>query len=498
VITAVHYIRAGKHVGHSFLIMLNKPRISEFLHRQSRWPTSGLLLLSLLSASAADSAKTDNTWKYDLVYLKSGNVLKGLIDREDENSIHLRWVVQKPGEPTLIIDTPIARHEIKENGIKPLADPKEREILKARINALDPATERQIIEQLALEPAPWGKDSRGAWSYSSAHFQLISNASKEIVRPAAFRLKQIYAAYGRYLPPRHRTAQSTRIYLYKTMSEYQQELKRQGRTVLNPALYDPVRNEILCASDLERLDEELKKYRKEHQQRLERLREQMDEWRKIYNGKLPQKLTEELNADWQKIKAAERANDKVFEKATERLFQTLYHESFHAYLAKFVYRPEEATVPRWLNEGLAQIFESAIVEAGELRVGHADPVRLAQARESLRSGSLITVDELLRSGPDQFLVGHANDQALSDRHYLTSWAVAFYLTFGLDKLRSPEMTRYVQALKKGTDPAKAFSDLVGRPPEDFENAFHDYLRWLQPSGRTARPVKEPAPIPKHQ
>jgi len=34
-------------------------------------------------------------------------------------------------------------------------------------------------------------------------------------------------------------------------------------------------------------------------------------------------------------------------------------------------------VPLWLDEGLAQIFETALVEAGELRVGHAERSRLA-------------------------------------------------------------------------------------------------------------------------
>ena len=44
-------------------------------------------------------------------------------------------------------------------------------------------------------------------------------------------------------------------------------------------------------------------------------------------------------------------------------------------------------MPRWLNEGLAQIFETAIIEAGELRVGHADAERLARVKEEIRVGT---------------------------------------------------------------------------------------------------------------
>jgi hypothetical protein len=92
-----------------------------------------------------------------------------------------------------------------------------------------------------------------------------------------------------------------------------------------------------------------------------------------------------------------------------------------------VYPRSEGEVPRWLNEGLAQIFESAIFEAGELRVGRADPKRVAALRE-MKKNELPLV-ELLRSGPKQFQVEHAGDREVSDRHYLTSWALAYYLTF---------------------------------------------------------------------
>src|SRR5205823_6595501 len=163
------------------------------------------------------------------------------------------------------------------------------------------------------------------------------------------------------------------------------------------------------------------------------------------------------------------------------LFRALYHEAFHAYLANFVYPPGEADVPRWLNEGLAQIFETAFVEAGELRVGHADKMRLAHAQADLARGRVVPILELLRSGPKQFVVRHASDQQTSDRYYLTSWAVAFYLTFDRRLLGTKAMDDYVHALHRGTDPIAAFRDLVGEAPEQFEKEFHQYLDQLRPN-----------------
>ena len=85
-------------------------------------------------------------------------------------------------------------------------------------------------------------------------------------------------------------------------------------------------------------------------------------------------------------------------------------------------------VPRWLNEGLAQIFESAVAEAGELRVGQADPARLARVKRALQQtrkpDCLVSVADLLKARPRDFVVAHASGKQVADRHYLAAWALA--------------------------------------------------------------------------
>jgi hypothetical protein len=438
--------------------------------------------LPFLSALVADPIHAKDTWKFDRVTLNSGKVLQGLVESEDEKAISFKCIVQNPGSPTSVFATSIPRGDIAE--IRRVEDRREREALLERINALDPATERQKIAKLALEPVRRDEFTADGLSYTSKHFVLISNAKEEIVRRAAFRLEQIYAAYIRYLPPRHNGHRPTKIILYRSLAEYGQALKRMGRNILNPALYDPERNEIICASEVEDFGEQLEKNKKEHQQLLERLREEEAELRKKNRGKLPTEAATRIEADRKKIEDAERTNQKQFESLTQRLFQTLYHESFHAYLANFVYPRDEAEVPRWLNEGLAQIFETAILESGEIRVGHAELTRLTRAQEELKRGKMVSMADLLRSEPNRFIVAHGGQAAMSDRYYLASWAVAFYLTFDMHKLHSPEMTEYVRALKRGKDPVAAFSELVHEPVDKFEKAFHIYLAHLRPSGST--------------
>jgi hypothetical protein len=187
------------------------------------------------------------------------------------------------------------------------------------------------------------------------------------------------------------------------------------------------------------------------------------------------------------VARANRQNDDRFQAATQMLFRTLYHEAFHAYLANFVYPPREAEVPRWLNEGLAQVFETSFVEAGELRVGAVERPRLLQVQNASARGELVGLGELLRSGPRQFLVQHATEKQGSDRHYLTSWALAHYLTFERRLLGTPAMDRYVLTLKRGAEPLQAFADLTGEPPPRLEKEFHRYLLRLRPDGTAARP-----------
>jgi hypothetical protein len=424
-------------------------------------------------------------WRFDVVRLKNGTTFQGLLIEETPTEVRFRCVRRHAGSPTVVITTAFTRNEIA--GIDKL-NAADREVLETRLKALDPTgkNEAERMENLELESARWIKPGAGdALRYSSTYFTLVSNAREDIVRRAAVRLEQIYAAFARFLPQRGGGGKPTTIYLLRSLAEYHGLLQEQRRDILNPAFYDAAKNQILCASDLQRLGDDLEQIRKKHQEILDKLKENEAELTAHYKGKLPATIRNRFSAKRQEIHQANLKNDAIFKEATGHLFQTLYHEAFHAYLANFVYPPNETKVPRWLNEGLAQIFETAIVEAGELRVGHADADRLARIKEKLRKGQLVPLTELLRAGPEKFLVNHATDQQISDRYYLNAWALAFYLTFDRHRLGTKALDRYAYGLKLGTDPLEAFRDLAGIPLSRFEDEFHQYLRELRKDGTTA-------------
>jgi hypothetical protein len=445
-----------------------------------RWTWLAVALLLTPGAFA------DEAWQFDIVYLKNGRSLQGLLQAQTPTEIQFRCVNRKPGSHTVVIPTTLQRAEVDHLDL--LAD-KDRELLAERLKALDPTGKGEAARMASLEfkTVPWGKDGKTkALRFESTHFTLESNAAEDIVRRAAVQLEQIFAAYGRFLPPRCDSGQPTTILLAQSLADYRALAQEQGHPVLNPALYDGARNLVLCGTDLQVVGEKLEKARQKNQRLLSEAKDKEAELLKIFKGKVPANLLKPIQDCRQEVDRVTKENDDLFQAETRQLFRTLYHEAFHAYLANFVYPPAEAEVPRWLNEGLAQIFETSFIEGGELRVGHADKVRLAEAQTALGRNQVVAMADLLRATPKDFVVQHASDRQTSDRYYLTSWAVAFYLTFERRLLGTKAMDEYVHALKHGTDPLQAFQVLVGQSPAQFDRDFHDYLAHLRPDGLSVR------------
>lgn len=457
----------------------------------SRLPILFALLLPFLLPGAAAAQGDD--WKYDVVILKANRkVLRGLlVDYTDSApQVEIRVVVRKPGERTRV-ETHI--YERKEIESVELLDDRDRELLLARLKALD-VTGKELAERirkLELERVPWDRDGKKqAFRYEGTHFVLVASVNEDLFRRVAVRLAQVYNAYSRLLPPRQHTARPTSLLLAGTLLDYQAILRERGHNFFNPAFYDPLRNEIVCGSDLERLGAQLEAARKEHQKLRDDLKLREIELAKVYKNRVPRELLRPVNEARAQIKAAEEANDKLFQEATRLLLQRLYHETFHAYLGTFVYPADQDELPRWLNEGLAQIFETALFEADEVRIGHADPERLRRAQAALANGDLVPLHELLRSGPKQFVVAHASDRQTSDRFYLTSWALASYLAFEHKVLGTAALDAYARATHRKDDPVEAFCRLLDRSPSrlpQLEREFRAYVQHLRTNGTVARP-----------
>lgn len=458
-----------------------------------------VLLLACVSASLGDGPPGGDDWKYDVIHRKRGVALRGLVLEQTGSVVRIRCISRRPRSPTVMFTETIPRSEIDrlvlltdderavlEKRLEKLKS--DREWLAARLRALDQRdkpTERD--DALDLQSAAWPLDDKvKALAFRSTHFTLVANSRPELVELTAIHLEQVYAAYARLLPPRVPKADPTTILLTRSLAEYQTLAKQRGLNLVNPAFYDPAKNQVVCGSDLERMCDEREKVRQHHEKLRTAMKERKAELAKVYRNRIPPELLAPMNDAEKRILTTEKRNDEAFAAARQRLFCRLYHESFHAYLSTFVYPTQSGELPLWLNEGLAQIFESAIVEVGELRVRPPDTARLHAAQQAVSKGELLPLVDLLKSQPRNFQIAHGDDRQMSDRYYLASWALAYYLTFEMNLLGGKALDEYVQANKRGTDPLEAFRELAGRPLAAFEKDHRAYLSKLRLDGTVAK------------
>ncbi len=464
--------------------------------RLARLSVFAVALLLLPSARADD-------WQFDVVVLKPGvredaRILKGLLVdyKEGAAEVEIRVIHREDGEPTRLEPSTYTYKRSQIESIEPL-DADGRALLERRLKQLHPRELSRRLrevkrEAVAIDFGKAGKKAGFRHGDEGKYFTLESNVSDELFRRSAVALADMFNAYAHALPPHDATARPKpiAILLAGTQADYQAVLAGRGLNIFNPAFYDPAGNRIVCGSDLVRLGAQLEKAREENQRVSEELTKREEELKKLYKHKVPPAVMRPIKEGREQLAEAEAANAKFFDEATRVLFGRLRHESFHAYLANFVCTGDRAEMPRWLNEGLAQLFETALFEADDVRLGRPDTGRLKRAQAALAAGELVPLKDLLRSGPKQFLVIHASDKETSDRYYLTSWALALYLADVHRLLGSKQFDAYGGATHAKDDPLDAFAVLVGTKRDklgEFEETFHRYVRDLKPKRIPGRP-----------
>lgn len=418
----------------------------------------------------------------DRVRLANGSAFEGVVRGElPGGGLRFQVVRREPGRPTAAVTLLLDKSEVA--GVDRVSDEQRKRTLE-RLAKLDPdgRGERSRMDGVALAPAPWpGPGAKPAVRYESESFALVSRAPEEVTRRAAVRLEDLFTAFRRFGPPRPAGARRTEILLAGSAEEYRELVA--GRPELaalaarHPALYDPSGPRVLCGSDLAQIGAKLAAHRLAHAQQFATVARYEDDVRRLYKGH-PAELNRFLEGaarEKRRLAAADRANDAAFAAATRRLFALLFHEAAHADAAA-----AGPPLPRWLDEGLAQLFEAAFVEAGELQAGRPDPARLARLQAWLagKGGAPLPLAELLRAGPVSFLAAHAADAAAADRAYLTSWGVASYLLLERRLLGTEARGRYAAALAAGADPVAAFESLTGEPLEVTEAKWKAYVRSL--------------------
>ena len=454
-----------------------------------RWAAAVASLLGLVPAVADESGRGLATapWKLEAIELKDGRRLEGLIEAPPagaaaDEDVFFVQVVRRPGRPMYLITWgPLATERVAH--LQRLAAD-EHDRLADRIRVFRADRERPFNAETTIELSR--ANDGEPWTYAADEFLLESTADPGVTREAALRLTQVFGALENLVPPMVDRGPPTQVRLCGTLAEYRAEQEALGIRVANPAFFVPARRLLVAGSDMSALVSQRRTAAEANAmaaRRLEDLERRLGERLKalaadlerqgmptVQRADVVQKARArwllERDADVARIAAADRENEARVAAARRTFYARLAHEAWHAYAETRLRLPDTPGLPPWLDEGLAQVVESAPLEAGELRLDAADPGRLAALQALLRDGAAPPLAAILRAGADQFVAGHAGAAAASGRAYLVAWGLAFDLAVA-EPLLTP---RVVAALGRadGGDPVARFEQLTGMPLDRFE------------------------------
>jgi hypothetical protein len=427
-------------------------------------------------------------WPLETLRTKAGAVHRGYIQSAGPHEVEFVEVFRSPGKEMMLIIRPVPAEAVA--SMDRLPEP-ERKQLAQRIEAF---RQRAQIEAGAIESVQLVESEENggtAWLYDGPWFRLIGAGEEETTRRAVVRIEQMFRAYRNVFPPRRQPRDRLRVFLFGSTEQYRNDLRARGLDVSHPALFSAPTNAVLAGADLAHYAERLSRIRAENQRirddyeardrefaaRKRELAEQLKQ-----NGFSEEEITTELavrtkawkdqyEAVLSKLNEVDRRNARAFDEVSGQLFARLKHEAFHAYVENYLYPHDEHQFPRWLNEGLAQVFETAQVDDDTLRIDAPDPQRLAQLQADL-SGSPLTLAELLMAEDEKFLVTHER-AGTSERPYLYSWGLAWRLLVSGDLTRRG-LDGYI-AGEAETGPIDRFEQLVRMKLPAYERQWREEM-----------------------
>ncbi len=470
---------------------------------KSRW---FLRLFICLAASAAGPAFADGTrqpvrpasaWKMERLVTKDGKTHEGLAESQRGDQIIFLEIVRPPGRPLFAVRRPIAEAEIQSLERLP---PSDREAFQAKWWQY---LRRARIESLQLDRLELQKTSSAneppRWRYQGPWFEFTCQAGEQASRQTIVHLEQVFGALHQALPPRRVPGEPhLSIHVFANHEAYLRFSANRGLAIENAAYFAAVPNQIVVHCPLERIAQEAQAAVREHEAlrgRLETQRKDVPERLKKEREKLERanrpeaeirqiiiRLRSKLNQEQEELQRSldrtDRQNRRTVEEQTAAWLKTLRHEAFHAYLQNYLFPLPEYRVPRWLHEGLAQVFAHSVLEDGLLRVDSPDPELLARLQADLR-GQPLSLSRVLQADHREFLVVTPADQEGSQRLYAYAWGVVWYLLFEDEHSWTVDDLARLVAAGDDDDVAKRFAEIAGEPLAAFEARWRSSMLKLK-------------------
>jgi hypothetical protein len=456
--------------------------------------------------------------KDDQITYVSGRKVSGVVVKED--STYLNMVsVERFKDRTAVMATMIQTNKI---AAKALVAGEYRPILNARLAAY-----REIMSGRSSRPATFlskeiKREGEIVRCIETDNFLIESTAPWRFVTESAIKLDAMAKGYEDYFRKPVTPGPQVKVILAGSLPEYEAIQKAIcGTVVLNPAFYIPVPNVIVGYSDLAQWNKavaEVNANNSEFVGKIQEIKRRVDEAvvrvdsqihaaQESINGQVranrgnpavgkwakdQQATLDRQVAEIQKAIAADRAllrkyesqvngasekNLKLLNDVTKEMYETLAHEAFHSFFRNRVKDMNHATVNvRWLDEGLAMYFESAVFDGVDLLPGAPNKRWIGILQDCQKNNLLVEIGRLFKGTGDDFLVKSAAQTQRSDMFYCESWYLVRQLTEN-GMLSSPDaMAKYVADIAAGKDADAAFKQLTGHEVDEIWKSYAAYLK----------------------
>jgi tetratricopeptide (TPR) repeat protein len=144
-----------------------------------------------------------------------------------------------------------------------------------------------------------------------------------------------------------------------------------------------------------------------------------------------------------------------------------YGTAFHEYVHLHV-KDNIPNAPIWLNEGLAELYESLQFSGSDAVIG----VPKQGYIWVLRQVEMLPLKTLFSIGTDS---PYYNEQDKATIFYAESWALVHYLMLG-DRARQDQFKKFLQRIGNGDDVAKAVESAYGITLDALEEELRAYIR----------------------
>ncbi len=139
------------------------------------------------------------------------------------------------------------------------------------------------------------------------------------------------------------------------------------------------------------------------------------------------------------------------------VYEVLQHEGFH----QFAYDYIGPALPVWINEGIAQYYEDAIIVGNRMQMGLANARRIDLIKRTIEAGGTIPVQQLTTMDGETWAAALRGDSERASLQYAQSWSIVYFLIHADNGKYQGAFIRYLNLVSDGRYSAMAFAQAFG-------------------------------------